>query len=164
MRLAKRDDSDNTLMRAVLIEHDLCDAMLEVNIVPPPRPLPLSSHIAWWTNTVAGSVRSDYEAHVEHVKAFLADVVERCKAVEQEPALKSSNGKFQGAGRRRLTVSERMLAKLESDPEAKGWGIRQWELELKCAKSTISECKTWRLLERKRMEAKAEKIKDRHRR
>jgi len=61
------------------------------------------------------------------------------------------------------TVNERMAGTIMENPEAMGWNSAQWAKHLKCGKSSVVETATWKKLESARLQAKAERMKDRRR-
>ncbi len=61
------------------------------------------------------------------------------------------------------TVNERMAGTIMATPEAMGWNSAQWAKHLKCGKSSVVETATWKKLESARLQAKAERMKDRRR-
>lgn len=65
--------------------------------------------------------------------------------------------------RRAATVNERMAGTIMENPEAMGWNSPQWAKHLKCGKSSVVETATWKKLESARLQAKAERMKDRRR-
>ena len=66
-------------------------------------------------------------------------------------------------GGKRATVNERMAGTIMENPEAMGWNSPQWAKHLKCGKSSVVETATWKKLESARLQAKAERMKDRRR-
>jgi len=61
------------------------------------------------------------------------------------------------------TVNQRMAGTIMENPEAMGWNSIQWAKQLKCAKSSVVETATWKKLNSARLQAKAERMKDRQR-
>ena len=61
------------------------------------------------------------------------------------------------------TVNERMAGTIMENPDAMGWNSVQWAKHLKCGKSSVVETATWKKLESARLQAKAERMKDRRR-
>ena len=61
------------------------------------------------------------------------------------------------------TVNERMVGTIMEIPEAMGWNSPQWAKHLQCGKSSVVETATWKRLESARLQAKAERMKDRRR-
>jgi hypothetical protein len=66
-------------------------------------------------------------------------------------------------GGKPATVNERMAGTIMKNPEAMGWNSPQWVKHLKCGKSTVVATATWKKLESARLQAQAERIKDRRR-
>jgi len=67
--------------------------------------------------------------------------------------------------KKKLTVNDRMVAELASNPEAvKGWTAKQWAEHLKCGLTTVKDTETWKNLVSYRAESKARKQMNRNRR
>jgi hypothetical protein len=61
------------------------------------------------------------------------------------------------------TINDRMSGCIMKNQAAMGWNSREWAEHLKCAESTIVETSVWKKLESARLQAAAERIKDRRR-
>jgi hypothetical protein len=78
---------------------------------------------------------------------------------DEAEATKPTGGKPKQAA----TVNCRMAGTIMENPEAMGWNSTQWAKHLKCGKSSVVETATWKKLESARLQAKAERMKDRRR-
>jgi len=64
---------------------------------------------------------------------------------------------------RKAKVNDRMAGTMIENSEAMGWNSSQWAKHLKCGRSTVVETQAWKKLESARLQAKAERMKDRNR-
>lgn len=77
--------------------------------------------------------------------------------VEQLRLLADSIGKKPTRPTSKLTVNDRMTARMLKDPECKVWSGQKWADTIGCAKSTIMGCPAWKQLAFLRDAAKAER-------
>ena len=68
-----------------------------------------------------------------------------------------------GQRSRKPSVNARMLETIQQNSESMGWNSPKWQKYLRCSRSAVVETETWESLESARMRAKAERMKDRHR-
>jgi hypothetical protein len=66
--------------------------------------------------------------------------------------------------KRKASINARMMETIQSNFEAAGWSCRRWAEELRCAKSSVAETRTWKDLTMQRDRLRAERRKDRRRR
>lgn len=58
-------------------------------------------------------------------------------------------------------VNARMLDKMQGDKECYGWSCAQWARFLKCRPSSVVAAPAWKMLEKFRLQEKAERARDR---
>jgi hypothetical protein len=65
--------------------------------------------------------------------------------------------------RPKATVNARMLETIQANSEALGWNSRQWAEHLRCGKPAVVATPTWKSLELRREQARAQRALDRRR-
>jgi len=89
---------------------------------------------------------------------------EWANAVAREREQPSDGGKADDNLYAGKNVDTRMLAKITTDPDCRGWTCTQWKQFLKCSKPSVVAAKTWKMLKEHRDTLAAERAKDRFRR
>ena len=95
---------------------------------------------------------------------MLGRVFRKC-GESSETKTEDNDQDFRAQSRKRSkgTVNARMLETLQKNSESRGWTCTRWSKLLKCAKSTVVETATWKVLAMARKKISAERAMDRHR-
>ena len=105
----------------------------------------------------------DVNAIIEAGNAAQGDDEDNAIPTGGEPAQGDDESEPTKPTGKRATVNERMVGTIMANPEAMGWNSAQWAKHLKCGKSSVVETATWKKLESARLQAQAERMKDRRR-
>ncbi len=114
-----------------------------------------------WLRSVPSEGRKDADALPDpDSPSFVADVLAE---IDRSVAELGHREPHEPQERKRGTANMRMFDELSKNADAAGWSSGQWARFLECSRSTVVGTKAWKSLERVRLDAKAQRMKDRRR-